>query len=139
MQWTVVSNCLRTSEELDWNRSIVSFKTSRKPLIRMFFSIQPGPSPLLQAWLTFALEPQRASRKKGLQGGASPLLLPGHLHHKQKRAEDTKHSLNLGSSGSLDLELGSFLPSDAVLSQSEFLEPLSEDTRKLYQEILHSV
>ena len=85
------------------------------------------------------MEPQRASRKKGLQGGASPLLLPGHLHHKQSRAEDNNHGLKLGSSGSLDLELGSFMPSDAVLRQSEFLEPLDEDTRKLYQEVLHSV
>ena len=103
--------------------------------------MQPGPSPLLQAWLTFPLEPQRASRKKGLQGGASPLLLPGHLQEKQGGGHQAEGgtSAQLGSSGSLDLDLGSFMPSDAVLRQSEFLEPLDEKTKELYQEILESV
>ena len=125
--WGVM--CLLKEAETSWKNLHVSL------------CVQPGPSPLLQAWLTFALEPQRASRKKGLQGGASPLLLPGH-HQLQQGGEHQAEGINgthLGSSGTLDLDLGSFMPSDAVLRRSEFLEPLDADTRELYREMLTSV
>ena len=101
--------------------------------------MQPGPSPLLQAWLSFPLEPQRASRKKGLQGGASPLLLPGQVSRRHCQNSDySSDGQVLGSSGSLDLDLGSLMPSDAVLKQSEFLEPLDDDTKDLYRRILEA-
>ena len=66
----------------------------------------------------------RAQRRKALQRGASPLLLP-----EPRRSRTTSES----SAGSL--EEGD-LPNVEVLQRSEFLEPLDEGTQRLYEYLL---
>ena len=72
-----------------------------------------------------------------LQGGASPLLLPGGNSGKTcHTAEGSGQGNVLGATGSLDVDLGELMPSEEVLRRSEFLEPVDEDTLELYREIL---
>ena len=66
----------------------------------------------------------RAQRRKALQRGASPLLLP---------EPQRKPAASSGSAGSL--EEGD-LPAAEVLQRSEFLEPLDEGTHRLYEYLL---
>ena len=72
-----------------------------------------------------------------MQGGASPLLLPGGNSGKTCHTADSGRYRNvLGATGSLDVDLGELMPSEEVLRRSEFLEPVDEDTLELYREIL---
>jgi len=73
---------------------------------------------------TLARASFRAQRRKALQRGASPLLLP----EPQRRP-----AASAGSAGSL--EEGE-LPAAEVLQRSEFLEPLDEGTHRLYEYLL---
>lgn len=96
---------------------------------------------MLSAWLLYGLEPARANRRRGLQGGASPRLLPAAFpKHRSRVASRLKESpaqaSKLGDAGSLALSLGELMPSDHILERSEFLEPLEEDTRELIRDLL---
>ena len=66
----------------------------------------------------------RAQRRKALQRGASPLLLP----EPQRRP-----AASTGAAGSLE---DGDLPAVEVLQRSEFLEPLDDGTHRLYEYLL---
>ena len=66
----------------------------------------------------------RAQRRKALQRGASPLLLP------EPQRGPTSTSISDGI-----LEEGD-LPAVEVLQRSEFLQPLDEGTHRLYEYLL---
>jgi hypothetical protein len=66
----------------------------------------------------------RAQRRKALQRGASPLLLP-----------EPQRGTATSVSPAGKLEEGD-LPSVKVLQRSEFLEPLDEGTQRLYAYLL---
>ena len=109
----------------------------QSPRHQLLPTLQVGPSPLLPAWMLYGLEPTRASRKRGLQGGASPLLLPGAVRAARCRADTpAADSSTMGAAGRLDLSLGERMPSDEVLERSEFLEPLQPEMADLYWKLL---
>lgn len=69
------------------------------------------------------------------------MLLPGRAlpsRNAGATADSTQSSV-LGSSGNLDLDLGTLMPSDAVLRHSEFIEPLDSGTKQMYRELLNAV
>lgn len=90
-----------------------------------------GPSPLWPAWFEFGLMPSRVQHSRGLQPGASPLLLPGTMSsHSTPVVTSGKHSDS-------DSELtGGVMPKEETLLRSEFLLPLDEGTIAMYQELL---
>ena len=97
------------------------------------------PSPLLPAWLELGLQPSRV--RKSLRGGASPLLLP-----KVDKTFEKKGCFPLRRKGESPLSAGAgdaalgdtLMPSDAVLSKSEFLMPLDADTSAMYRKVLQA-
>ena len=111
--------------------------SARAPDNQLLPTLQVRPSPLLPAWMLYGLEPTRASRKRGLQGGASPLLLPGAVRAARCHADaPAADSSTLGAAGRLDVSLGERMPSDEVLERSEFLEPLQPEMADLYWKLL---
>ena len=89
-----------------------------------------GPSPLLPAWFEFALQPSRMQPSRGLQLGASPLQLPGHLSSSQK-----EHDVVSSSEWASQL-IDGVMPEKETLMRSEFLLPLDQDTIAMYQKLL---
>ena len=75
--------------------------------------------------------PSRVQHSRGLQPGASPLLLPGTMSsHSTPVVTSGKHSDS-------DSELtGGVMPKEETLLRSEFLLPLDEETKVMYQELL---
>lgn len=89
----------------------------------------------MPAWLELCVQPRRATASSGLQRGVSPLLLPnGEYKHSKIRCNPIIDSKRV------DVEpIGTReLPSVDVLQKSEFLEPLDDDTVRLYQRMLHA-
>ncbi|KAK9843320.1 hypothetical protein WJX74_010303 [Apatococcus lobatus] len=95
-----------------------------------------GPSPLLPAWLEHGLQPQRAQRSKGLDHGASPLLLPGSAA--PPPPGQACHSVAEGAA----LEAAEYgmadkhMPAEAVLERSEFLLPVSSRMMQTHSRLL---
>jgi hypothetical protein len=79
----------------------------------------------------------RAHRSRGLQQGASPLLLPGPplVHGAKRHRHDAAPASQENSDRSSELA-ASMMPRDEVLENSEFLLPLDADTLTLYKEVL---
>ena len=91
------------------------------------------PSPLLPAWLELGLQPSRLRRS--LRGGASPLVLPP----VDKNFEKKKGCFPVRTKAAGNAALGeSLMPSDAVLSRSEFLLPIDVETAAMYREVLQA-
>ena len=80
-------------------------------------------------WLPHKLLLCRAHRSKGLQHGASPLLLP---------AVQSRPSGD-ASESSISQLVGGVMPADAVLRRSEFLFPLDAETERLYERLLSTL
>ncbi len=91
-----------------------------------------GPSPLLPAWFEFALQPSRMQPSRGLQLGASPLQLPGHL---SSLSQKEHHDVVSSSEGGSQL-IGGVMPEKETLMRSEFLLPLDQDTTAMYHKLL---
>lgn len=98
-------------------------------------AVDGEPSPLLPAWLELCLQPRRATASSGLQRGASPLLLPNREYKYSKIRCNP-----IIDSKRVDVEpIGTReLPSVEVLQKSEFLEPLDDETVRLYQRLLYA-
>ncbi|KAG7666766.1 hypothetical protein KSW81_000539 [Nannochloris sp. 'desiccata'] len=95
------------------------------------------PSPLLPAWLELGLQPSKV--RKSLRGGASPLVLPAVDKHFEMKGCFPVRAGKTSSAGNFDAALGdSLMPSDAVLSKSEFLMPLDAETAAMYREVLQA-
>lgn len=89
------------------------------------------PSPLLPAWLELPLQPARLRRS--LRGGASPLALPAEAQGLGRGCRPVRSNL----SGVAKLE-DSMVPSDPVISRSEFLLPVDAKTAALYSRVLRA-
>ncbi|KAK9817763.1 hypothetical protein WJX72_001828 [[Myrmecia] bisecta] len=92
-----------------------------------------GPSPTLPLWLEFGLQPMRALSTRGLDRGTSPLLLPGGPTvvdgAKQGRPQaDVNITVAPG-----------VLPDAAILEGSEFLLPLDDETKQMYNDLLRDM
>ena len=88
------------------------------------------PSPLLPAWFELGL--QRARERKSLRGGCSPLALPSaDFDYFGKKCVPVRTKLQGRSSLRADV-----MPSDEVLSRSEFLVPLDRETAVFYRDVL---
>jgi len=93
--------------------------------------LNAAPSPLVPAWLEFGLQPGRVPSLHSMRTGASPLLLPP--------ASGGGGAAAAAAMSADDLRLGnanSWMPPEGVLRRSEFLLPLDDDTRALYQRAL---
>ena len=89
------------------------------------------PSPLLPAWLELPLQPARL--RKSLKGGASPLTLPLEDGSLTKKCRPVRSKL----SGEAKLG-GDMVPSEAIMSRSEFLLPVDAETAALYSRVLRA-
>ncbi|KAK9866488.1 hypothetical protein WJX84_005441 [Apatococcus fuscideae] len=99
-----------------------------------------GPSPLLPAWLEHGLQPQRAQRSKGLDQGASPLLLPGAasvLPHGRActAAQEPSDESSITHYGMA----ADNMPAETVLERSEFLLPVNSQTMQLHTRLLQGM
>ncbi|VVB00251.1 unnamed protein product [Arabis nemorensis] len=91
-----------------------------------------GPSPLIQQWIEFCLQPARSLPfTREVIPGASPSALEGLL---VSEPEETKKDRT-----KLDTNLVSGVPHPDILSKCEFLEPLPEATLLEYRLLIDSV
>ncbi|PIN14158.1 hypothetical protein CDL12_13215 [Handroanthus impetiginosus] len=90
-----------------------------------------GPSPLVQQWLEFCLQPSRALPfKEEIIAGASPVSLQAPVKEPQERGKGRPK---------LDTNLIRNVPPAEILSKCEFLEPLSEDAFSDYKWLIGSL
>ncbi|KAL0372006.1 UNVERIFIED_CONTAM: Spermidine/putrescine-binding periplasmic protein 1 [Sesamum calycinum] len=90
-----------------------------------------GPSPLVEQWVEFCLQPERALPfKEEIIAGASPISLKSTVEGPQERRNGRPE---------LDTNLISNIPPAEILSRCELLEPLSEDTLSDYQWLIQSL
>ncbi|KAK4401065.1 Spermidine/putrescine-binding periplasmic protein 1 [Sesamum angolense] len=90
-----------------------------------------GPSPLVEQWVEFCLQPERALPfKEEIIAGASPISLKSMVEGPQKRRN---------GGPKLDTNLIANIPPAEILSRCELLEPLSEDTLSDYQWLIQSL
>ena len=89
-----------------------------------------GPSPLLDRWIDFSLQPGRMDSSRGIRTGGSPLMLhkatqlecpPGH----PSRVKDKRPGMQGGAT-----------PNPEIIGKSEFLLPLSETAVQQYRRAL---
>lgn len=90
-----------------------------------------GPSPLVHQWVEFCLQPERALPfKEEIIPGASPISLKASVERPQERSQGRPK---------LETNLIANLPPAEILSQCEFLEPLSEDALSDYKWLICSL
>lgn len=90
-----------------------------------------GPSPLVEQWIDFCLQPARASPfKEEIIPGASPISLGTSVDESQKPKN---------SRPKLETNLIGNVPPSEILSKCELLEPLSEDALSDYQWLISSL
>ncbi|KAH6774322.1 putrescine-binding periplasmic protein-like protein [Perilla frutescens var. frutescens] len=90
-----------------------------------------GPSPLVQQWVEFCLQPERALPfKEEIIPGASPISLKARVEQPQERKKGRPK---------LETNLVANVPPDEILSKCEFLEPLSEDALSDYEWLISSL
>ncbi|KAL0327665.1 UNVERIFIED_CONTAM: Spermidine/putrescine-binding periplasmic protein 1 [Sesamum angustifolium] len=90
-----------------------------------------GPSPLVEQWVEFCLQPERALPfKEEIIAGASPMSLKSMVEGPQERRNGRPK---------LDTNLIANIPPTEILSRCELLEPLSEDTLSDYQWLIQSL
>ncbi|EYU29139.1 hypothetical protein ABFS82_05G120300 [Erythranthe guttata] len=91
-----------------------------------------GPSPLVQQWVDFCLQPERASPfKEETISGASPISLEASFEEERKERKKGRPNL--------DTNLICNVPPSEILSKCELLEPLSEDAFSDYQWLISSL
>ncbi|KAK6129866.1 hypothetical protein DH2020_036384 [Rehmannia glutinosa] len=79
-----------------------------------------GPSPLMEQWIEFCLQPERALPfKEEIIAGASPLSLKPSVEEPQERSSKGRPKL--------ETNLVANIPPAEILSKCELLEPLSDD------------
>ncbi|KAL8504370.1 hypothetical protein ACS0TY_022916 [Phlomoides rotata] len=90
-----------------------------------------GPSPLVQQWMEFCLQPERVLPfKEEVIPGASPISLKASVEQPQERTKGRPK---------LETNLVANLPPSEILSQCELLEPLSEDALSDYKWLVCSL
>lgn len=90
-----------------------------------------GPSPLVEQWVEFCLQPERALPfKEEIIPGASPASLKTTAEEPEQRSRGKPK---------LDTNLIANVPPPEILSRCELLEPLSEEALSDYQWLIHSL
>lgn len=90
-----------------------------------------GPSPLVQQWMEFCLQPERVLPfNQEIIPGASPISLKPSVEQPQQRARGRPK---------LETNLVANLPPTEILSRCELLEPLSEDALSDYKWLISSL
>ncbi|KAL0407924.1 UNVERIFIED_CONTAM: Spermidine/putrescine-binding periplasmic protein 1 [Sesamum radiatum] len=90
-----------------------------------------GPSPLVELWVEFCLQPERALPfKEEIIAGASPISLKSTVEGPQERKNGRPR---------LDTNLIASIPPAEILSRCELLEPLSDDALSDYQWLIQSL
>ncbi|KAK4422425.1 Spermidine/putrescine-binding periplasmic protein 1 [Sesamum alatum] len=90
-----------------------------------------GPSPLVEQWVEFCLQPERALPfKEEIIAGASPISLKSTVEGPQQRRNGRPK---------LDTNLIANIPPAEILSRCELLEPLSEDALSDYRWLIQSL
>ena len=131
--WSVPAHASGISGFLDsQHRSNIQKAKNDRDAAAAGGSQMQGPSPLLPAWFEFALQPSRMQPSRGLQLGASPLQLPGHLSASSQK----EHREFVSSSEGGSQLIGGVMPTKETLMRSEFLLPLDQDTIAMYQKLL---
>ncbi|KAK6129835.1 hypothetical protein DH2020_036421 [Rehmannia glutinosa] len=91
-----------------------------------------GPSPLMEQWIEFCLQPERALPfKEEIIAGASPISLEPSVEEPQERSSKGRPKL--------ETNLVANIPPAEILSKCELLEPLSDDALSDYQWLMRNL
>ena len=89
-----------------------------------------GPSPVLEQWIDYTLQPARVNMRVGLKGGISPLMFDGRgVDGGYARYPNVARPVLGSDDGDM---LKGWIPDDSVWSASEFQLPLSDRARAQY-------
>jgi spermidine/putrescine-binding protein len=88
------------------------------------------PSPVLEQWIDYTLQPQRINMRVGLKGGISPLMFDGRGIESGYARYPSISRPALG--GDDEDMLKGWIPDDSVWAASEFQLPLSDRVRSQY-------
>lgn len=89
-----------------------------------------GPSPALEQWIDYTLQPARINMRVGLKGGISPLMYDGRsIESGYDRYPTVARPALGGKEGDM---LEGWIPDDSIWAASEFQLPLSERARLEY-------
>ena len=89
-----------------------------------------GPSPVLEQWIDYTLQPARVNMRVGLKGGISPLMFDGRgVDGGYARYPNVARPVLGSDDGDM---LKGWIPDDSVWAASEFQLPLSDRARAQY-------